>query len=57
MLHIASRNGHVKVVEELLAHGANTNLAASDKGRTPLCVASGVGHVNIVEMLLSKGAT
>jgi ankyrin repeat protein len=26
-LFIASREGHVKVVEKLLAHGANANLA------------------------------
>jgi len=45
----------LNVVEKLLAHGADADLATSD-GRTPLYVASKGGHADAVEMLLDKGA-
>jgi ankyrin repeat protein len=55
-LHAASLQGHAKVVEKLLAHGANANLATSNLGRAPLYDASYGGHVHVVAMLLGKGA-
>jgi hypothetical protein len=55
-LYVASQQGHAKVVEKLLAHGANANLATSTLRSAPLYAASGLGYVDVVEMLLGKGA-
>jgi ankyrin repeat protein len=54
-LLIASKNGHLDVVRELLACGAIVN-AASNSGATPLIVASRRGHIEIVGTLLAAGA-
>ena len=54
-LDIASREGHLSVVEYLINHGAAVNKA--DKyGYTPLHVASARGHLSIVEYLINHGA-
>ena len=55
-LYLAYQEGHAKVVEKLLAHGVNADLATSEVGSSPLYVASAEGYVDVVEMLLSKGA-
>ena len=54
-LLIASQNGHLGVVRELLARGANAN-AATNSGATPLILASRRGHVMVVRALLAAGA-
>ena len=54
-LIIASNKGHLDVVRELLARGANAN-AAFNTGATPLIQASWQGHVDVVRVLLAAGA-
>ena len=44
-LHLASKEGHVAVVEELLARGAKID-AATKKGNTALHIASLAGQVS-----------
>ena len=53
---MASQNGHVEVVQVLLAHGANVNHAAP-YGANALFMASQQGHVEVVQLLLAHGAT
>ena len=45
-LHLASKEGHVAVVEELLARGAKID-AATKKGNTALHIASLAGQVSL----------
>ena len=54
-LHLAARNGHTKIVELLVSHGARVNAKKAD-GWTPLHVAVFFGHIEVVKYLLSKGA-
>ena len=54
-LHIASRYGHVVVVEELLQAGAPID-ETNDNGNTPLIVACSENQVNVVRFLLANGA-
>ncbi|KAJ3644212.1 hypothetical protein Zmor_026882 [Zophobas morio] len=54
-LIIASREGHVTVVEYLVKCGAKIN-RANKYGRTPLYAASSQGHENIVKFLVKCGA-
>lgn len=54
-LHLAAWQGKKKVVEVLLAAGANIN-AIGDSGRTPLYYAIENGHKSIAELLLKQGA-
>lgn len=54
-IHIAARNGHIKLVDLLITNGANVNTTKAD-GWTPLHVAAFFGHIDIVKFLLSKGA-
>jgi tetratricopeptide (TPR) repeat protein len=54
-LHLAARNGHTKLVDLLISHGARVNTAKAD-GWTPLHVAVFFGHIEIVKLLLSKDA-
>lgn len=54
-LHIAFREGHLKVVGLLLSRGASTRDKDKD-GYTPLSIASHLGHFEIVNLLLSKRA-
>jgi ankyrin repeat protein len=55
-LHLAALNGHVKVVELLLAApGIDVNAQISngpDKGQTALHLAAANGHLEVVELLL-----
>ena len=52
----ASLNGHVRVVELLLAHGADPNLPAELGPMTPLQAARQCGHVAVEAVLLHHGA-
>ena len=54
-LAAASQNGHVVIVDMLLAAEANAN-AADDTGHTALHRASFKGHLVIVQHLLASGA-
>ena len=54
-MFIASQEGNLDVVRELLARGAVIN-AAFDNGATPLIQASYNGHTEIVRALLAAGA-
>lgn len=54
-LHVASANGHPKMVIALIDNGAHIN-AQDHEGNTPLHLASGGGHDKIVRALLSHGA-
>ena len=54
-LMAASNQGHVEVVDMLLAAEANVN-AADKTGSTALFLASGAGHPEIVEHLCASGA-
>jgi ankyrin repeat protein len=54
-LHSASHYGHAKIVNLLLAAGADKeNL--SDGGATPLYIAASRGHLNVVRALTQAGA-
>lgn len=54
-LHLASKEGHVHVVKELLERKANVN-AATKKGNTALHIASLAGQLDVVELLVKHGA-
>ncbi|KAK9830082.1 hypothetical protein WJX72_009679 [[Myrmecia] bisecta] len=57
LIHLASRNGHAGIVQELLLHKADLN--ALDYGgmrRTALHWACQQGHVRTVEVLVAAGA-
>ena len=53
-LRRACWNGHLAVVEVLVANGANVN--AIFERKTPLSIASTNGHLAVVEFLLENGA-
>ncbi|KAK0668906.1 hypothetical protein QBC41DRAFT_275778 [Cercophora samala] len=53
VLRIASRLGHVAIVQLLLSYGANVN---TKHHTSPLQVASAQGHQEIVRLLLENGA-
>ncbi|KXZ42561.1 hypothetical protein GPECTOR_135g625 [Gonium pectorale] len=54
-LHAAASNGHLEVVKELLAAGADVKAADKD-GESPLHVAASEGHPGVVKVLLAAGA-
>jgi len=54
-LHSASKEGHILVVEELIARGANVH-AKTLKGNTALHIASLAGHEPVVRLLIENGA-
>ena len=54
-LHLASKEGHVHVVKELLERGANVD-AATKKGNTALHISSLAGQQEVVEVLVKHGA-
>ncbi|KAI2490607.1 serine/threonine kinase [Fragilaria crotonensis] len=52
-LYIASQNGHLEVVRELLQHdNVDVNLQCTDDGATALYMASQQGHLEVVRELL-----
>ena len=54
-LYMASREGHVKVVEMLISKGAVVN-DTDENGDSPLYLAAYYGHVEVVEILIKNGA-
>ena len=54
-LHLASKEGHVGVVDELLARGAKID-AATKKGNTALHIASLAGQEVVVKVLVENGS-
>ena len=54
--HYASRNGHLKVCENLLKEGANVNAKTKSGGVTPLHRAAYRGNTSIVKLLLQHRA-
>lgn len=54
-LHYAVFNGHAKVVDDLMARGANIN-ARAPNGATPLMLAAREGHADLARVLLESGA-
>lgn len=55
-LHLAAQEGHVAIVELLLAKEANINSGDPTEGVTPLMIAARAGNTDIVELLLRRGA-
>ena len=54
-INIASIGGHIKIVETLLANGADIN-AIGDKGSTPLISAISNNHIELAELLIKRNA-
>lgn len=54
-LHVAAGGGSVDLVENLIKHGANVNLA-NKKGQTPLHIAAISNKAFIISLLLKKSA-
>lgn len=54
-IHLASKDGHVEVVRELLDRGAAID-AATKKGNTALHIASLAGQEAVVKLLVQNGA-
>jgi ankyrin repeat protein len=55
-LHVASENGHEKIVQMLLAgHGINPDLKDPNES-TPLVRATAAGHTSILHLLIEAGA-
>ncbi|XP_076108937.1 uncharacterized protein LOC143076925 [Mytilus galloprovincialis] len=54
-IHIASQQGHVDVVQELLQYSANVN-ACNFEGVTPLKVAQDLGHLEVAALLIAESA-
>ena len=54
-MHVACRNGHLDVVQQLVSLGGVINHVVEDL--TPLSVACDAGHLEIVKFLMSNSAT
>jgi ankyrin repeat protein len=54
-LHIAAREGHIRLISNLFDRGADIN-ALNQFRRTPLYMASAAGKSETVEFLLDRGA-
>lgn len=54
-LHVAAFNGHLRVVQDLVVHGAYIN-SVNKMGETPLYMAAQSGYLEVVAFLLSHGA-
>ena len=54
-LHVASREGHMKLAGMLIKRGANVS-AQTKNGWTALHLALEKGHVNLAQMLVERGA-
>jgi ankyrin repeat protein len=55
-LHIATKAGHVRIVDMLLLAGAKVDERNKPVGHTPLHVGARLGHTQICAMLLDAGA-
>jgi ankyrin repeat protein len=55
-LHIAVSRNDTRLVECLLAHGAQVNVRTQGDGRTSLVIAAAAGFAEMVEILFSRGA-
>ncbi|CAB3220117.1 unnamed protein product [Arctia plantaginis] len=55
LLHIASANGYIKVVEYLLEHRASTDVVDHDMWQ-PVHAAACWGHLEVLELLVQYGA-
>ncbi|XP_074025695.1 uncharacterized protein isoform X3 [Leptinotarsa decemlineata] len=55
-LHLASKDGHIEIVRELLKRGAIVD-SATKKGNTSLHIASLAGQEEVVRILIQHGAT
>lgn len=56
-LDLAAQNGHLRVLERLLAHDPCLLERPGREGRTALCAAAGGGHQSVVRALLAAGAS
>jgi ankyrin len=54
-LHLAAKEGHVNIVNELIARGANVD-SATKKGNTAMHIASLAGQLEVVKILVQNGA-
>ncbi|KAG9484950.1 hypothetical protein GDO78_008192 [Eleutherodactylus coqui] len=54
-LHLASKEGHVEIVSELIQRGVDVD-AATKKGNTALHIASLAGQTEVVRVLVTNGA-
>ena len=52
---IVSQQGHLEVVEVLIASGGLVDKATNVDGITPLYIASQQGHIEMIKLLLSAG--
>jgi ankyrin repeat protein len=54
-INLAAEGGYPKVIQLLLAAGANVD-APEDEGQTALMLAADRGHMEVVQLLLRSGA-
>ena len=55
-LMIASSEGHLKIVQELISAGASVRTKDTVLGRTALNLACRIGHLQVVQLLLENGS-
>ena len=56
LLKLAALHGHVDIIAELVAHGANINDNVGQNTSTPLATAAEHGHLEAAEKLIELGA-